>query len=146
MIKVIAVGSLKEKYLKSMVEDYYKRITKYHKIELIEVKDSNITKEKDEILKKINKNDYIISLDIYGREYNSIEFKDHLENLFNNSKSNITFIIGGSDGIDDKIKSLSNELISFSKLTFPHGLFRAILLEQIYRSFKIMNNESYHKQ
>lgn len=145
MIKIIAVGSLKEKYLKSMVEDYYKRITKYHKIELIEVKDSNITKEKDEILKKINKNDYIISLDMYGREYNSIEFKDHLENLFNNSKSNITFIIGGSDGIDDKIKSLSNELISFSKLTFPHGLFRAILLEQIYRSFKIMNNESYHK-
>lgn len=145
MIKIIAVGSLKEKYLKSMVEDYYKRITKYHKIELIEVKDSNITKEKNEILKKINKNDYIISLDIYGREYNSIEFKDHLENLFNNSKSNITFIIGGSDGIDDKIKSLSNELISFSKLTFPHGLFRAILLEQIYRSFKIMNNESYHK-
>ena len=145
MIKIIAVGSLKEKYLKSMVEDYYKKITKYHKIELIEVKDSNITKEKDEILKKINKNDYIISLDIYGREYNSIEFKDHLENLFNNSKSNITFIIGGSDGIDDKIKSLSNELISFSKLTFPHGLFRAILLEQIYRSFKIMNNESYHK-
>lgn len=145
MIKIIAVGSLKEKYLKSMVEDYYKRITKYHKIELIEVKDSNITKEKDEILKKINKNDYIISLDIYGREYNSIEFKDHLENLFNNSKSNITFIIGGSDGIDDKIKRLSNELISFSKLTFPHGLFRAILLEQIYRSFKIMNNESYHK-
>ena len=145
MIKIIAVGSLKEKYLKSMVEDYYKRITKEHKSELIEVKDSNITKEKDEILKKINKNDYIISLDIYGREYNSIEFKDHLENLFNNSKSNITFIIGGSDGIDDKIKSLSNELISFSKLTFPHGLFRAILLEQIYRSFKIMNNESYHK-
>lgn len=145
MIKIIAVGSLKEKYLKSMVEDYYKRITKYHKIELIEVKDSNITKEKDEILKKINKNDYIISLDIYGREYNSIEFKDHLENLFNNGKSNITFIIGGSDGIDDKIKSLSNELISFSKLTFPHGLFRTILLEQIYRSFKIMNNESYHK-
>ena len=145
MIKIIAVGSLKEKYLKSMVEDYYKRITKYHKIELIEVKDSNITKEKDEILKKINKNDYIISLDIYGREYNSIEFKDHLENLFNNSKSNITFIIGGSDGIDNEVKSLSNELISFSKLTFPHGLFRAILLEQIYRSFKIMNNESYHK-
>lgn len=145
MIKIIAVGSLKEKYLKSMVEDYYKRITKYHKIELIEVKDSNIIKEKDEILKKINKNDYIISLDIYGREYSSIEFKDHLENLFNNGKSNITFIIGGSDGIDDRIKSLSNELISFSKLTFPHGLFRAILLEQIYRSFKIMNNESYHK-
>lgn len=145
MIKIIAVGSLKEKYLKSMVEDYYKRITKYHKIELIEVKDSNIIKEKDEILKKINKNDYIISLDIHGREFSSIEFKDHLENLFNNSKSNITFIIGGSDGIDDEIKSLSNELISFSKLTFPHGLFRAILLEQIYRSFKIMNNESYHK-
>lgn len=145
MIKIIAVGSLKEQYLKSMIEDYYKRITKYHKIEIVDFKDSNITKEREEILKRINKNDYIICLDIHGKEYNSIEFKNHLENLFNNSISNITFIIGGSDGIDDEIKNVSNELISFSKLTFPHGLFRAILLEQIYRTFKMINNESYHK-
>lgn len=145
MIKIVAVGSIKEKYLKSMIEDYYKRITKYHKIELIEVKDSNMSKEKDEILKKINKNDYIISLDIHGDTYSSIEFKDHIEGLFNSGKSNITFIIGGSLGLDSEIKNISNELISFSKLTFPHGLFRAILLEQIYRTFKIINNESYHK-
>lgn len=145
MIKIICIGSLKENYLKSMIEDYYKRINKYHKLELIEIKDSNIIKEKEEIMKKLNKNDYIISLDIHGKKYDSIEFKNHLENLFNSGKSNITFIIGGSEGIDNEIKSYSNELISFSKLTFPHGLFRAILLEQIYRSFKIMNNESYHK-
>lgn len=145
MIKIIAVGSIKENYLKDMIEDYYKRIIKYHKIKFVEVKDSNITKEKEEILKRINKSDYIICLDIHGKEYNSIEFKHHLETLFNNSISNITFIIGGSDGIDDEIKKRSNELISFSKMTFPHGLFRAILLEQIYRSFKIINNESYHK-
>ncbi len=145
MIKIITVGSIKEKYLKDMIDDYYKRIIKYHKIKFVEVKDSNITKEKEEILKRINKSDYIICLDIHGKEYNSIEFKEHLENLFNNSISNITFIIGGSDGIDDEIKNKSNELISFSKMTFPHGLFRAILLEQIYRSFKIINNESYHK-
>ncbi len=145
MIKIIAVGSIKENYLKDMIEDYYKRIIKYHKIKFVEVKDSNITKEKEEILKRINKSDYIICLDIHGKEYNSIEFKYHLETLFNNSISNITFIIGGSDGIDDEIKKRSNELISFSKMTFPHGLFRAILLEQIYRSFKIINNESYHK-
>ncbi len=145
MIKIICIGSLKENYLKSMIEDYYKRINKYHKLELIEIKDSNIIKEKEEIMKKLNKNDYIISLDIHGKEYDSIEFKNHLENLFNSGKSNITFIIGGSEGIDNEIKCYSNELISFSKLTFPHGLFRAILLEQIYRSFKIMNNESYHK-
>lgn len=145
MIKIVAVGSIKENYLKSMIEDYYKRITKYHKIELIEVKDSNMSKEKDEILKKINKNDYIISLDIHGDTYSSIEFKDHIEELFNSGKSNITFIIGGSLGLDSEIKNISNELISFSELTFPHGLFRAILLEQIYRTFKIINNESYHK-
>ena len=98
MIKIIAVGSIKENYLKDMIEDYYKRIIKYHKIKFVEVKDSNITKEKEEILKRINKSDYIICLDIHGKEYNSIEFKHHLETLFNNSISNITFIIGGSDG------------------------------------------------
>lgn len=145
MIKLIVVGSLKEEYLKKMIEDYSKRISKYHKLTIIEVKDSNILKESDDIKKKIDKNDYIISLDINGKEYNSIEFSNHIEQLFNSSNSNITFIIGGSNGLSNEIKNISNELISFSKLTFPHGLFRAILLEQIYRSFKIINNESYHK-
>lgn len=145
MIKLIVVGSLKEDYLKRMVEDYSKRISKYHKLTILEVKDSNILKESDQIKTKIDKNDYIISLDINGKEYNSIQFSNHIEQLFNNGNSNITFIIGGSNGLSNEIKSISNELISFSKLTFPHGLFRAILLEQIYRSFKIINNESYHK-
>lgn len=145
MIKIICVGSLKENYLKELVDDYLKRLSKYHKIDLIELKDSNIKKECQEIKKVLNKNDYIISLDIKGKMYDSIEFKNHIENLFNNGNSNITFIIGGSTGIDVEIKNISNELISFSKFTFPHGLFRGILLEQLYRSFKIMNNETYHK-
>lgn len=145
MIKIICVGKLKEKYLIDLVEDYETRLSKYHKIEIIELKDSNIKDEASLIEKNLKKEEYIISMDIKGKKYNSIEFKDKIESIFNNSINNITFIIGGSDGIDENIKKMSNELISFSDLTFPHGFFRGILLEQIYRSFKIMNNESYHK-
>lgn len=145
MIKIICVGKLKEKYLIDLVEDYKKRLSKYHKIDIIELKDSNIKEEATLIEKYLKKEDYIISMDIKGKKYNSIEFKNKIESIFNNSINNITFIIGGSDGLDESIKSMSNELISFSDLTFPHGFFRGILLEQIYRSFKIMNNESYHK-
>lgn len=145
MIKIICVGKLKEKYLIDLVEDYKTRLSKYHKIEIIELKDSNIKDEASLIEKNLKKEEYIISMDIKGKKYNSIEFKDKIESIFNNSINNITFIIGGSDGIDENIKKMSNELISFSDLTFPHGFFRGILLEQIYRSFKIMNNESYHK-
>lgn len=117
----------------------------YHKVELIELKDSDIKKEKEEILKVLNKDSYIISLAIEGKEYKTTELSEKIDNLLTNGKSNITFIIGGSDGIDEEIKNISNELLSFSKLTFPHGLFRLILLEQIYRIFKIQNNETYHK-
>ena len=145
MIKLLCVGKLKEKYLKEAVNDYLKRLSKYTKIELIELKDSNINDEKDEILKYIKTSDHIVSLAIEGKELNTIEFKNLIEHNFINGNSNITFIIGGSDGLHDEIKKLSNEKISFSKLTYPHGLFRVILLEQIYRSFKIMNNETYHK-
>lgn len=145
MIKIICVGKLKEKYLKEMTEDYLKRITKYHKIELIELKDSNIDEEKNEILSQIKENDYVISLAINAKEYSSVELSEHINNLFINGKSNIDFIIGGSTGIHKDILEKSDEQISFSKLTFPHGVFRAMLLEQIYRSFKIINNETYHK-
>ena len=145
MIKIVCVGKLKEKYLIDMVSDYKNRINKYHKLEIIELKDSDIVSESKEIEKHINKYDYIISMDIKGNKYDSIEFENKIESIFNNSVNNITFIIGGSCGINDNIKTISNELISFSDMTFPHGMFRAILLEQIYRSFKIMNNESYHK-
>lgn len=145
VIKIITIGKLKEDYLKEAVNDYLKRLSKYHKVELIELKDSNINDEKEEILKIINKKDYIVSLAIEGKELNTLEFKEFIENEMINGNSNITFIIGGSDGIHNDIKNISNKLISFSKLTFPHGLFRVILLEQIYRVFKIMNNETYHK-
>ena len=145
MIKIIVVGKLKEPYLNELTKDYIKRINKYHKLEIIELKDSNIFEEKKEILKYISKKDYIISTYIKGEQLTTEEFSNLIDNTLTYGNSNITFIIGGSDGIDQEILNLSNKLISFSKLTFPHGLFRGILLEQIYRTFKILNNETYHK-
>ena len=144
MIKIICVGKLKEKYLVDACLEYKKRISKYTNIELIELKDSNIIKEKEEILKYIDKKDYIITLQIDGENIDSIELSNKIDKIFINNP-NITFIIGGSDGLDDEIKKISNYALSFSKLTFPHQLFRVMLLEQIYRSFKIINNETYHK-
>lgn len=144
MIKIICVGKLKEKYLSDGVNDYLKRITKYHKIELIELPDSNIKDEGNEIIKHISSKDYIISLAIQGIQLSSIELAEKIDKTFINNP-NITFVIGGSNGIRQDILDKSNLLLSFSKLTYPHGLFRLILLEQIYRSFKIINNESYHK-
>ena len=144
MIKIITVGKIKEKYLKEAINDYQKRINKYHKLEIIEIEDDNIINEKDRILKYINKKDYLIALDIQGIELTSIELSKKIDNIFINN-SNITFIIGGSNGIHDSIKNIVNYKLSFSKMTFPHQLFRLILLEQIYRSFKILNNETYHK-
>ena len=145
MIKIICIGKIKEKYLSELINDYKTRISKYHKIEIIELKDSNIKEEKDELLKHINPKDYNICMDIDGVEYSSIELSKLINDTFTNGYGNITFIIGGSDGIDNSIKEMCNKRLSFSKLTFPHGLFRGILLEQIYRSFKIINKESYHK-
>ncbi len=145
MIKIIVVGKLKEKYLIDLVNDYSKRISKYHKLKIIELKDSNIKDEKQEILKHIDKRDYIISTYIKGELLTTLEFTNLINNNLISGNSKITFIIGGSDGLDKEILNMSNKLISFSRLTFPHGLFRGILLEQIYRSFKIMNNETYHK-
>lgn len=144
MIKIIAVGKIKENYLKEAINDYQKRINKYHKLEIIEIEDDNIINEKDRILKHINKKDYLIALDIQGIELTSIELSKKIDNIFINN-SNITFIIGGSSGIHETIKNIVNYKLSFSKMTFPHQLFRLILLEQIYRSFKILNNETYHK-
>ena len=144
MIKIICVGKLKEKYLIDLVNDYKNRINIYHKLEIIELKDSNKNEEGLEINKYINKKEYIITMEINGNKMNSIEFSKKIDNWLM-TYSNITFIIGGSDGIDDNIKKISNYKLSFSDLTFPHGLFRGFLLEQIYRSFKILNNETYHK-
>ena len=144
MIKIICIGKIKEKFYRDSIEEYMKRLSKYHKVEIIELPDSNIKQEKELILKKIDSKDYIITMEIEGKQLTSIELSEMIDKTFLNY-SNITFIIGGSDGLDDEIKNLSNYKLSFSKLTFPHQLFRVILLEQIYRSFKILNNETYHK-
>lgn len=144
MIKIICVGKIKEEYLSLMINDYCKRINKYHKLEIIELKDSNIIDEGALILKNIKPNDYIITCEIDGNNLSSVELSSKINDWFINN-SNLVFIIGGSDGIDDRVKKLSNYKLSFGRNTFPHGVFRALLLEQIYRSFKILNNETYHK-
>ena len=144
MIKIICVGKIKEQYLKDAILEYKKRISKYHKLEIIELPDNSIEEEGNAILNVINDKDYVITLEIEGQMIDSIEFSNRMEKIFI-EHSNITFIIGGSDGLSDKIKAISNFKLSFSKMTFPHQLFRVILLEQIYRAFKIMKNETYHK-
>lgn len=144
MIKIVCVGKIKEKYLRDAISDYEKRISKYHKINIIEVDDSNMKEESIRILKNIKKDDFVITLEINGNVISSMEFANKIDKLFI-TNSNITFVIGGSDGIDDIVKERSNYSLSFSTFTFPHQLFRVILLEQIYRCFKILNNETYHK-
>jgi len=145
MIKLIAVGKIKKDYLKVATIDYTTRINKYHKINIIEIEDSNIKCEKDKIMNYISDKEYVIILDISGKQIDSLEFSRVIDNLFATGKSNITFVIGGSDGLDEEIKMRANSAISFSKMTFPHQLFRVIFLEQLYRAFKILNNETYHK-
>ena len=145
MIKILCVGKIKEKFFRDAIDEYTKRLSKYTKLEIIEVADNeSIDKEKELLLKHINEKDYIITLEIEGKELTSPELSKKIENIFM-INSNITFIIGSSNGLHDDIKKLSNFKLSFSKMTFPHQLFRIILLEQIYRAFKILNNESYHK-
>ncbi|MBR4261930.1 MAG: 23S rRNA (pseudouridine(1915)-N(3))-methyltransferase RlmH [Bacilli bacterium] len=151
MIKIICVGKLKEQYLKDAVEEYKKRLSKYTDLEIIEVPDEGLFDdnktlkiEGESILKHISNKDYIITLEIDGKNISSPELAEKLDNIFLTNNT-ITFIIGGSLGLDDEIKKLSNYKLSFGKMTFPHQLFRVLLLEQIYRCFKINNNESYHK-
>ena len=151
MIKIITVGNLKEKYLKDAIDEYSKRIKKYTNIEIIEVKDEGLVEEQkainlesEKIKKYISEKDYIITLEIEGKEFTSPEFAKKIEQIQIES-SNIVFIIGGSYGLSNEIKSKARMHLSFSKMTFPHQLFRIILLEQIYRGFKIIKNESYHK-
>ena len=144
MINIICIGKIKEKYLNDLIEDYKTRISKYHKINIIEIPDNDMDKETENILKYIKPNDYVISLAIEGKELDSVELSKLIEDTFIHYPT-IDFIIGESNGLSNVIKDKSNMLLSFSKLTYPHGLFRGILLEQIYRSFKIINNETYHK-
>ena len=144
MIKIICVGKVKEKYLRDAISDYEKRISKYYKIDIIEVNDSNMKEEAIKIKQHIKSNDYVITLEIDGHEIDSVELANKIDKLFI-TNSTITFVIGGSYGLHNDVKNRSDYNLSFSKFTFPHQLFRVILLEQIYRCFKILNNETYHK-
>ena len=157
-VNIICVGKIKESFFRDAIEEYSKRLNSYCSLNIIELKDEKIPnnpsekdnqiikeKEGSNILSHIKKDTYIICLDLKGKQYTSEEFSQKINNISNNISSSITFIIGGSLGISQNVLKKANESISFSKMTFPHQLFRVILLEQIYRAFKIMNNETYHK-
>ncbi len=150
-MKLICVGKIKEKYLNDAIDEYKKRLSKYTKLDIVELPDisyNEIDKVKKEegklILKHLKETDNVIILDIDGIELSSLELTNKLCRL-ESVNSNITFIIGGSYGLSEEVKKRANFSLSFSKLTFPHQLFRVILLEQIYRTYKIRNNENYHK-
>lgn len=152
MIKIICVGKIKEPYLRDGILEYQKRLSKYTKMDIIEVEDDGLVDEKkallnerDRILKNIKSEDYVIALDIEGVMYNSITFSSKIDKLLSNIRGDITFVIGGSYGLHDDIKNKADFKLSFSKMTFPHQLFRVMILEQIYRAFKINHNETYHK-
>lgn len=151
MIKILCIGKIKESFFKDAILEYQKRLSKYTKIEILEGPDYDLgnpdlnrRQEKVFLLKNILEKDYVITLEIEGKEFSSLEFAQKLEDIQNHF-SNITFVIGGSDGLEDEVKKRSNLRLSFSPMTFPHQLFRILLLEQIYRAYKIKNHESYHK-
>lgn len=157
-ITVLSVGTIKEKYFKDAIDEYSKRISKYAKVEFIKVNDEPIPdnaslkeeenikiKEGEKILKALPSNSYKIALDLNGEMLDSVELADKISDIFTHGNSNIIFIIGGSLGLSkDVIKAVDYKLC-FSKMTFPHKLMQVILLEQVYRTFKINNNETYHK-
>ena len=156
-INIICVGKLKEKYLKDAVYEYSKRLSKYCELNIIEIQDERIpdkineaiineikNNEAEKIVSNIKNDSYVICLDLSGKEMDSIEFSKKIETITINGYSSITFVIGGSLGIGEKVLNVSKEKICFSKMTFPHQLFRIFLLEQIFRGFKISNNEKYH--
>ncbi len=150
MIKIICIGKIKENYLKEAISEYKKRISKYTNIEIIELDDYNydvkktLLTEYNSIIKVMNPSDYNILLDINGIELDSVSLAKKINDTLN-INSNITFIIGGSYGVLDELRNKVDYRLSFSKMTFPHQLFRVLLLEQIYRVYKINNNEEYHK-
>lgn len=157
-ITVLCVGKIKESYLREAIAEYMKRLSRYADMSVIEVEDertpdrcsdreADIIREKEgeRIARHIPDSAHVIALAIDGKSYSSESFSDHISDLTLNGKSNIVFIIGGSIGLADSILSKANEKLSFSKMTFPHQLMRVILLEQIYRAFRIIHNEPYHK-
>ena len=156
-IKIYCIGKIKEQYLKDGINEYLKRISAYSNVEIVEVIDSKVRdnpnssdiekakNEEGERVLKLVKNDYLIGLDLNKKEPTSEEFASFLQDKLVEGGSNVSFVIGGSYGLSDALKERCNSSISLSKLTFLHQMTRLILLEQIYRAFKILNNETYHK-
>lgn len=157
-IKVIAVGKIKEKFMKEGINEYSKRLSRYTSLKIIEVNDEKApenlsqkdveiikNKEGDKIIQKLPQSSYIIALTLDGKELSSEELSEKMEEIMLGGQNDITFIIGGSLGLSDEAINKSNYKLSFSKMTFPHQLMRLILLEQVYRGFKIMRSEPYHK-
>lgn len=145
-IQIVAVGKLKEDYLRGAQKEYSKRLSRFCKLRITEVdEDTSLEKEAVRIRKALPPNTHVFALAIEGKKYDSVELANHLENLMICGKSDMTFVIGGSTGLDKTLLKEADGLISMSNLTFPHQLARIILLEQIYRSFKIIAGETYHK-
>lgn len=157
-ITLVTVGKIKEKYFRDAIAEYQKRLSKYCRLEIVEVADEKTPDKASEteeaqirqreaarILKAVRDNAYCIALTIDGKKRDSVNLATHIEQLGLSGKSNLVFVIGGSLGLHDSVVQRADETLSFSELTFPHQLMRVILLEQIYRCFRIMNNEPYHK-
>ena len=156
-INIVCVGKIKENYLKDAISEYSKRLSKFCNLNIIELSDEKLpsklndsiineikNKECTKMIQAIKKDSYIICLDLKGKQFSSEEFSEKIDNIALNFNSSITFIIGGTLGLNEEILSLSSEKICFSKMTFPHQLIRVFLLEQLFRAFKISNNETYH--
>lgn len=157
-IDILCVGKIKEDYLRAAIAEYLKRLQKYCKLNIIEVADEKTvdkqskaldeqvkSREGERLIKYIKDDAYVITLEIGGKMLDSVEFSSLIDKLSVNSVSNIQFIIGGSLGLSPDVLKKSDMALSFSKMTFPHQLMRVILLEQIYRGYRISNNEPYHK-
>lgn len=157
-ISIVCVGKIKESFYRQAIEEYAKRLSKYCKLEIIEVGDEKTPdkasealesqikeKEADRILEKIKEDDYVFTLEIKGKSYTSEAFAEMIQKTTVQGKSHLVFVIGGSLGLHEKVLKRSNHAISFSDMTFPHQLMRVILTEQIYRAFRIINGEPYHK-
>lgn len=157
-IKILCVGKIKEKFYRDAVAEYEKRLSRYCKLTIVEVADEKTPDKRSEtedqqikekeavrLLSQIRDMDYVIALAIDGKEMDSVAFAGHLQQLAVSGKSSLAFVIGGSLGLHTRILRRADEIVSFSVMTFPHQLMRVILLEQLYRSYRIINHEPYHK-
>lgn len=157
-ISIVCVGKIKESFYREAIGEYVKRLSRYCKLDIIEVADEKtpeqasekeeqqiLEKESERILKNIKEDQYVIALAIQGRKFDSLSFADKIEKLAINGNSHIVFVIGGSLGLHPSVLKRANELLSFSDFTFPHQLMRVVLTEQIYRAYRIINHEPYHK-